>query len=420
LETEVILEQYSIGVGDRFAHQGAAQLSALQEAERRGVTIVPVWNKSFREHTIVGTNPAEARSAADHAVKERGWKNSYYVDADHIGLKNVDLFIESSNFFTLDVADYIGKAASESEIERFVRSTSKYLSAFPIAGVQTTTSVTEADLRSIGGKYLYAIQEAGRIFRHIAEKKGIDNFVAEVSTDEANEPQTPAQLFFILAGLAHEGVRVQTIAPKFTGSFLKGIDYVGSVGTFSTEFEEDLLVIAQAVKTFDLPKNLKLSVHSGSDKFSLYPVIHRALKKHNAGLHLKTAGTTWLEELIGLAMAGGPGLETAKQVYVNAYNRIDELCKPYETVIDINRAKLPEPRTVLSWTSDEYANALRHNQKDPRYNLHFRQLLHVGYKVAAEMGETYLRMLRDSREVIGKNVTENLFDRHIKPIFLGC
>jgi hypothetical protein len=415
----VILEQYSIGVGDRFAHQGAAQLCALQEAERRGVTIVPVWNKSFREHSIVGTNPADARVAADIAVKERGWKNSYYVDADHIGLKNVDLFIDSSNFFTLDVADYIGKTTSEKDIETFVTSMSKYLAVLPIPGVRTTTKVTAEDLLVIGRKYLYAVQEAGRIYRHIAARKGVDHFVAEVSTDEANEPQTPVQLFFILAALAHEGVKVQTIAPKFTGSFLKGIDYVGSVEAFSREFEEDLLVIAYALKTFDLPKNLKLSVHSGSDKFSLYPIIHRALKKHNAGLHLKTAGTTWLEELIGLAMSGGTGLATAKQVYLKAYDRIDELCKPYETVIDIDKAKLPDPRTVLSWTGDEYANALRHNQKDPRYNLHFRQLLHVGYKVAAEMGDAYLQILKDSREIIGKNVTENLLDRHIRPIFLG-
>jgi hypothetical protein len=395
-------------------------LCALQEAERRGVTVVPVWNKSFREHSIVGTKPGNARSAADNAVKERGWKNSYYVDADHIGLQNVDLFIDSSNFFTLDVADFIGKAAGETDIETFVRSMSKYLPAFPMPGVRTTTKVTEADLLAIGRKYLNAVREAGKIYRHIAAKKGVDHFVAEVSTDEANEPQTPAQLFFILAALAHEGVKVQTIAPKFTGSFLKGIDYVGSVEAFSTEFEEDLVVIARAVETFDLPRNLKLSVHSGSDKFSLYPIIHRAIKKRNAGLHLKTAGTTWLEELIGLAMAGGDGLDTAKQIYVKAYNRIDELCKPYETVIDIDRAKLPDPRMVLSWTSEEYANALRHNQKNPHYNLHFRQLLHVGYKVAAEMGDSYLQMLKASREIIGKNVTENLFDRHIRPIFLGC
>jgi hypothetical protein len=415
----MILEKYSIGVGDRFGHQGAAQLQALEQADERGVKIVPVWNKSFREHTIVGTQPADTRHAADSAVKERGWKNSYYVDADHIGLKNVDLFLDSSNFYTLDVADFIGKAAEEKEIESFVQSMAKYTAEFPLSGVRTTTRVTEADLTAIGRKYLFAVKEAGRIYRHIAEKKGAENFVAEVSTDEANEPQTPAQLFFILAALAEEGVRVQTIAPKFTGSFLKGIDYVGSVDQFGTEFEEDLLVIAHAVKTFDLPKNLKLSVHSGSDKFSLYPVIHRAIGKHNAGLHLKTAGTTWLEELIGLAMSGPEGLRVAQEVYARAHARIDELCKPYETVINIDRSKLPDPQLVRRWGSDEYASALRHTQSDPRYNLHVRQLLHVGYKVAAEMGGEYLRMLVKYREVIGQNVTENLFDRHIIPLFVG-
>lgn len=415
----MILEKYSIGIGDRFGHQGWAQLRALQQADEGGVKIVPVWNKSFREHTIVGTQPADTRHAADGAVKERGWKSSYYVDADHIGLKNVDLFLESSDFYTLDVADFIGKAAEEKEIELFIRSMAKFTAAFPLAGVHTTTKVTEDDLYAIGRKYLFAVKEAGRIYRHIAEKRGGENFVAEVSTDEANEAQTPAQLFFILAALAEEGVHVQTIAPKFTGSFLKGIDYVGNVDQFATEFEEDLLVIAHAVKTCDLPKNLKLSVHSGSDKFSLYPVIHRAIGKHNAGLHLKTAGTTWLEELIGLAMSGPEGLRVAQEVYAKAHARIDELCKPYETVINIDRSKLPDPRIVRQWGSDEYASALRHTQSDPRYNLHFRQLLHVGYKVAAEMGGEYLRMLVKYREVIGQNVTENLFDRHIVPLFVG-
>ena len=173
------IEKYSIGVGDRFGHQGAAQLRALEDAAKRGVNIVPVWNKSYREHTIVGTQPADTRRAADAAVKERGWKQSHYVDADHIVLKNVDLFLDSSNFFTLDVADFIGKPASDEEIKSFVVDMGKYLAMFPLPGVQTT-KIVEDDLIAIARKYLFAIREAGRIYRHIAEKKGGDNFVAEV------------------------------------------------------------------------------------------------------------------------------------------------------------------------------------------------------------------------------------------------
>jgi hypothetical protein len=413
------LEKYSFGIGDRFGHEGAAQLRALQQAEQRGVKIVPVWNKSYREHSTIGTNPSDTRREAENAVKECGWRNSYYVDADHIGLKTVDLFMDSSDFFTLDVADFIGKNADEKEVDAFVQSMRKFTTSFPMPGVQTTVRVTEEDLYAIGRKYLLAVKEAGKVYRHIKEVKGGDNFVAEVSTDEANEPQTPAQLFFILGALAQEEIPIQTIAPKFTGRFLKGIDYVGAVEQFEREFEEDLLVIARAIRTFDLPRNLKLSVHSGSDKFSLYPVIQRAIRKHDAGLHLKTAGTTWLEELIGLAMSGGQGLEIAQAIYATAYDRIDELCRPYETVIDIDRSELPDPRKVRQWRSEEFVSALRHNRTDPRYNLHFRQLLHVAYKVAAEMGEQYVRRLECSREIIASNVTRNLFEGHLAPVFLG-
>ncbi|MFA6702764.1 MAG: tagaturonate epimerase family protein, partial [Dysgonamonadaceae bacterium] len=107
--------------------------------------------------------------------------------------------------------------------------------------------------------------------------------------------------------LVNKGVQVQTIAPKFTGRFNKGVDYVGDLDQFAKEFEEDVLVIDFGVKEFGLPQELKLSVHSGSDKFSIYPIMAKVIKKHDKGLHLKTAGTTWLEEVIGLSMSGGEG-----------------------------------------------------------------------------------------------------------------
>ena len=181
--------------------------------------------------------------------------------------------------------------------------------------------------------------------------------------DEVEESQSPVELFFILGALANEKLPLQTIAPKFTGRFNKGVDYEGDLQQFEKEFEEDLLVIDFAISTFGLPDNLKLSVHSGSDKFSIYGPIKKALKKFNAGLYLKTAGTTWLEELIGLAASGGRGLEVAKEIYAKALEHIDELCEPYKTVIDINRDKLPSVEAVKQWKSQDYVNALKHNQK---------------------------------------------------------
>ena len=414
----MILEKYSFGIGDRFGHQGKAQLQAIIRAKKEGVNITPVWNKSHREHTIIKTSPGDVRVEADEAVKALGWNDSYCVDADHIGLKNVDLFIDSSDFFTLDVADFIGQAADENETRAFVNKYKEYAGSLTIPGIDEALQIGEEQIETIARKFLLAVKEAGKIYRHIAAAKGSDSFVTEVSMDETDQPQTPVEMFFILAAIADEGIPAQTIAPKFTGRFNKGVDYVGDVAQFAKEFEEDLAVIAFAVKEFGLPENLKLSVHSGSDKFSIYESMNNAIKKFDAGLHIKTAGTTWLEELIGLAMGSGDGLSIAKKVYVNALSRFDELCVPYATVIDIDKDKLPSPEVVDGWSGEEYADALRHNQSCDKYDPNLRQLLHVAYKIAAEMGDNFLNALENYEKTIAENVTENIYERHRKPIFI--
>jgi hypothetical protein len=413
------LEKYSIGIGDRFGREGAAQLGALQLAQDAGVSVVPVWNKSNREHTIIGTGPGDTRREADEAVRACDWRASYYVDADHIGLGTVDRFITASNFFTIDVADAIGKPAASDAIASFVAAMAQFQGKLQIPSLPAPFVITRQMIEAIARKYLHAVQEAGAVYRHVEGRKGVGQFVPEVSFDEAGDPQTPVELFFILAAIAREGIPIQTIAPKFTGAFLKGIDYVGEVSRFEREFNDDLAVIAHAIATFQLPGNLKLSVHSGSDKFALYPVIRRALQKTDAGLHLKTAGTTWLEEVIGLAAAGGEGLKAAKEIYAASFARYDELCGPYLSVIAIDRAKLPSPATVQGWSSADYVHALQHDQTCKEFNIHFRQLVHVGYKVAAEMGERFQKLLGECRTSIETNVTKNIFERHLRPLFLG-
>jgi len=197
------------------------------------------------------------------------------------------------------------------------------------------------------------------------------------------------------------------------------VDYVGDLAQFEKEFHDDLAVIAHAIARYGLPTNLKLSVHSGSDKFSLYPIIRRTLPKFGAGLHLKTAGTTWLEEIIGLAEAGGAGLAFTKEIYASAIDHVEELCGPYASVIDIDRAKLPSAETVNGWTSEQFVRALRHIPSDPQFNSSLRQLIHVGFKLAAKAGRRYLDLLEANAEVVGRNVTENIYDRHLKPLFVG-
>jgi hypothetical protein len=401
------LGRFSIGTGDRFAHQARAQLRACMLAAERGVEVTPVWNKSFREHAIVGSEPASARRAADAAVRELGWTKPYHVDADHINLNNVEGFLGACDFYTLDVAYAIGRAAEPSAIETFV-------GRHPELGRELSAEL----LRQAACKYVFAAAEAGRIYRHIESEKGRETFVTEVSMDETEEPQTPQELLVILAALADEGVPVQTIAPKFTGRFNKGVDYVGDAARFEREFRDDVAAIAHAVKSYGLPRSLKLSVHSGSDKFSIYGAIRRVTAETGAGVHVKTAGTTWLEELIGLAEAGGEGLDIAKQVYAEAHAHSEELCAPYATVIDIDPARLPAPAEVNGWSSERYASTLRHDQSCPDFNPHFRQLLHVGYKVAAKMGERYLNALKAAEEAVSRNVIQNLYERHLRPLFV--
>jgi tagaturonate epimerase len=413
------LGKFSIGVGDRFAHQAKAQLQACIRASNAGVDVIPVWNKSNREHTLIGTEPLSVRVAADAAVGELGWKLPYFCDADHINLSTVERFLPSCDFYTIDVADYIGKSAESASVDRFVSRHPELLGSVSVGAGNQAIEVTPELLRNTAAKFLPAIQEAGKIYRHIESAKGAGTFITEVSMDETNTAQTPAELLIIFAAIADESIPIQTIAPKFSGRFNKGVDYVGDPAQFAHEMALDIIAIQHAVETYGLPTNLKLSVHSGSDKFSIYPVIHSTIKQFSAGVHLKTAGTTWLEEVIGLAEAGGDGLALAKEIYAEAFAHSKELCAPYATVIEIDPARLPAPAEVAHWSSAQFTSALRHNPCSASYNPSFRQLLHVGFKVAANMGDRYLDLIDSNRDIIAKNVTENLFVRHIAPVFLG-
>ena len=410
------LEKYTIGTGDRFAHQAKAQLQAcIQLAENDGIEIIPVWNKSNREHSFIGSEPQSVYDAAKAAVEALNWDKGWHIDADHINLSTVDKYISSSDFFTIDVADSIGTAPEAGAIDAFLDKHPELIGEINIPGIDEPLTTTRESVAQTAENYLAAVKEASEIYQHIASQKG--DFIAEVSMDETDSPQTPPELLIILAALADQNIPLQTIAPKFTGRFNKGVDYVGDLAQFEKEFNDDLAVIAHAIKAYNLPENLKLSVHSGSDKFSIYPIIGNAIRKTGAGIHLKTAGTTWLEELIGLAEAGGDGLTLAKEIYATAFEQSEALCGPYATVIDIDPSQLPTPDTINGWTSDQYVNALRHIPDHPEYNPHFRQLLHIAFKLAAKQGNRYTDLLKANEAIVAKNVTENLYDRHLKRIF---
>ncbi len=413
-----MLERFSIGTGDRFGQQGNAQLLSIIKARKEhDVLITPVWNKSNREHEIIGTEPQDVRNEADSSTNALGWNEVYCVDADHITKETVEPFISCSDFFTIDVAEYIGKQAEAADKESFLQKNAELVGSIKIPDLEEEFRITNSFLNNWADQYLLAIKKAQEIFEYIWEKKSGD-VVFEISMDEVETPQTPIELYFILITAAEEGIKIDTIAPKFTGDFYKGIDYAGDIEQFVKEFEQDILAIKHAVNQFDLSSELKLSIHSGSDKFSLYPHINNLLEKHGAGVHLKTSGTTWLAELIGLATSGTEGLAMVKEIYRKAYGRYDELTAPYKPVISIDENQLPAPETFNEWSGDIIASKLEHNPDHPEFNPQLRQFLHCSYKIAAEQGQEFLSLLKNNEPNIAQKVTQNLYQRHIKPLFI--
>jgi hypothetical protein len=161
------LGKYSFGLGDRFGHQGSAQLKAIIAASGKGIDITPVWNKSNREHNTIGTQPTDVRTEADFVTKNAGFNKPYFVDADHINSDTVDRFIGCSDFFTIDVASYIGKRAGEEEINEFLSGVEKYTGELKISGTKLSFSTSKPQIREIAEKYLFAAIKAYEIYRKI-------------------------------------------------------------------------------------------------------------------------------------------------------------------------------------------------------------------------------------------------------------
>jgi hypothetical protein len=206
------------------------------KANKHGLEINPVWNKSNREHTYVHSHPADTRKEADAAVAALGYKGQYFVDADHINFSNVAPFVAHSDFFTLDVASFIGKESSQEDIQAFISSCSKYVGKLQIPGFDHALDVTPEMLEKIAQKFLAATQQAADIYNFLKTEKGVGNFITEVSMDEVESPQTPLEMLFILKMLLIK-VPAQTFAPKLSRRSIK--------------------VLIIKVTYSNLPKNLK-------------------------------------------------------------------------------------------------------------------------------------------------------------------
>jgi tagaturonate epimerase len=175
------LSKYSIGTGDRFARQAKAQLEACVQALRHGIEVIPVWNKSNREHTIIGSEPSSVRLAADTAVRALHWNKPYFCDADHITLQTVDRFLSSCDFYTIDVTDSIGQMATAGDVGNFIGRHPELSGRVPLEGVGEDFEISREQIAQAVQKFLAAVKNAGKVYRKIENAMGAGNFILEIS-----------------------------------------------------------------------------------------------------------------------------------------------------------------------------------------------------------------------------------------------
>lgn len=291
----------SFGFGDRLGLATPGHIAALKHST---LNIQPIFTQqSVRENTRTGRTPQQVMDDAKRAVEAAGWDKPWGADADH--LKTVDdlpLFVSAGyTFFTVDPGAHVDNAADADPVsvlqekakgQAWDELSALYLSTNGETGYGAFDS--ESLLRALV-KYGRAISHTIAMYRRLSELK--DAFDFEVSVDETDAPTTPLEHFFIANELTRAGVKFTSLAPRFIGRFEKGVDYIGDISALDTE-------LAKHAAVTDHFGTYKLSLHSGSDKFSVYPLI---VKHWGKRIHVKTAGTSYLEALRTLAVTS-PGL----------------------------------------------------------------------------------------------------------------
>ncbi len=349
----VLSNKRTIGLGDRLGIATQGHIRALAQYDA-----IPILaQQSIRELTLTNRTFADVLDAATFAIFREDFQRGYGADGDH--LKTVsEIEMALSNGFTcitLDCSEYIRNDVlnmSDEEVASLSKLDGSFESLycnqeFNIEG--HTIKLSLENLERIMLVYIDAVEFAESVYHRYIEGKDID---FEISIDETNTPTTPEQHFFVANELSRRGIQIQTLAPRFVGEFQKGIDYIGDI----KEFERDFNFHAGIARFF----GYKLSIHSGSDKFSIYPIIGKGSR---GIIHVKTAGTSWLEAMRVVAMTN-PALY--REVHSYALTVFSQAKKYYHVTTDIYRIPLLE-----SITDAELAQLF--DQVDSR------QLIHITY-----------------------------------------
>ncbi|HSK84602.1 MAG TPA: tagaturonate epimerase family protein [Rubrobacter sp.] len=295
----------SAGFGDRLGLATPGHVRAMRAA---GGGLAPIFaQQSIREMDRTGRSPQEVLDDATWGVFAEGWQDGFGADADHLKTaSDVEACVAAGyTFFTFDPGEYVDDGAESAgtstlraaledlpwqDLEDLPADMKRrYLDrAFQAEGHEVRFD--ELSLARAAVKYGAAVAHVARLYRHLQAAMGEEDFEVEVSVDETESPTTYAQHVYIAAELRRLGVRWASLAPRYVGRLEKGVDYKGDVA----EFEEDIQVHAAIARTLSPEAPYKLSLHSGSDKFSVYPAFVRQTRGF---AHLKTAGTSYLEAL---------------------------------------------------------------------------------------------------------------------------
>lgn len=400
LNPQPLGKSLSVGLGDRLGKATSGHIAAIE-----GTDIAPVFaQQSVRENQRTGRSPQQVLDEAMWALFECGWRQPWGADADHIKkAQDFQPFVQAGySFYTIDPSDFVDDSVENHDLPTL---RSKY-EALNWQGLKTSPDELRSQILAFSSQdsgisfdemtFLRAAVKYGNAVAHTAqlaaELRAMRSaaFDLEVSLDETETATTPQEHLFFAMQLKRLGVEWVSLAPRFVGRFEKGVDYIGDLQAF----EENVVSHAAVIRHFG--NSYKLSIHSGSDKFTIYPILHKHLK----GLvHLKTAGTSYLEALRVMA-AVEPDL--FRNVLNFARGRYEEDRKTYHVSAEISR--VPDGASL----ADEALPALLDD-------FHTRQVLHVTFgSVLAEYGKPLHEMLGRRESEYEEGLKRHL-RRHVEP-----
>lgn len=398
--------QTSFGFGDRIGLATPGHIQALR-ATGGEAQIAPIFcQQSVRENTRTGRTPQQVMDDATWGIFQEGWRQPWGADADHVKVvADLPPFVAAGyTFYTIDPSDQVDNAAENDPPERLREKVAalpwgelgtsyealreRYCGApFALDGLELTFD--EPTLLRALAKYGRAIAHTAAIARALSGQLGGQTYDLEMSVDETETPTSAHEHFFIASELLARDIPVVSLAPRFVGKFQKGVDYMGD----SAEFEAELAKHAAIMRHFD---RYKLSVHTGSDKFSIYPAIAR----HTGGrVHVKTAGTSYLEAL-RLVAAHDPA--SFRRMLDDAREHFEHDRKSY--FLDAVLEKVP---AGASLADEELPNLLE--QFDAR------QVLHVAFGTLLTGYGPQIRAVLAADEAGYRDGLERHFVRHLAP-----